>query len=167
MLKARLGNDFSIRRVWSDEDWVEKFSGKRMKRKMIQNLPKQKAKRERLPLKRPGQIFRCTWIGNKLAGRIQMLLHSDVVPMTAENFHYLCTHVKDLVSREAASTASSPSSCVRAVISQTTVAPGASALTRRNLMMKTLSSNTQDQKNSLAGEALSQERGQELLRRRL
>nr|XP_054349681.1 uncharacterized protein LOC129039973 isoform X3 [Pongo pygmaeus] len=92
-------------------------------------------------------------IGNKPAGCIQTLVRSDVVPMTAENFCYLCTHLKDLASREAASTALSPSSRARAVISQTTAAPGASPSTRRNLMMKTLSSNTQDQ--VCAGMALS------------
>ncbi|EAX07269.1 hCG1782708, isoform CRA_a [Homo sapiens] len=66
-------------------------------------------------------------IGNKPAGCIQTLLRSDVVPMTTENFLYMCTHLKDSASREAASTALSPSSFARAVISQTTVAPGVCA----------------------------------------
>ncbi|XP_063513463.1 uncharacterized protein LOC129039973 isoform X7 [Pongo pygmaeus] len=104
----------SSRPVWSDEDWVEKFAGKRIKRKVVESSQSRK----------PG-----------------------------ENFCYLCTHLKDLASREAASTALSPSSRARAVISQTTAAPGASPSTRRNLMMKTLSSNTQDQ--VCAGMALS------------
>lgn len=81
-------------------------------------------------------------IGNKPAGCIQMLLRSDVVPMTAENFHYPHTHLKDSALREAASTALSPSLCARAVISQTTTAPGASPSTRRSLMMKTIFKHT-------------------------
>lgn len=50
-----------------------------------------------------------------------------------------------LASRGAASTASFPSSCARAGISQTTTAPGASPSTERSLMTRTLSSNTRDQ----------------------
>nr|1ZMF_A Chain A, Peptidyl-prolyl cis-trans isomerase E [Homo sapiens] len=40
------------------------------------------------------QVYMDIKIGNKPAGRIQMLLRSDVVPMTAENFRCLCTHEK-------------------------------------------------------------------------
>uniref|UniRef100_A0A8C0CE64 Peptidyl-prolyl cis-trans isomerase n=1 Tax=Balaenoptera musculus TaxID=9771 RepID=A0A8C0CE64_BALMU len=40
------------------------------------------------------QVYMDIKIGNKPAGRIQMLLRSDVVPMTAENFRCLCTHKK-------------------------------------------------------------------------
>ena len=53
-----------------------------------------------------------------------------------------------LASRAAVSTASSPSSCARAVISPTTTALGASPSTGRSLTMKTLSSNTRDQVGS-------------------
>ncbi|EPY78475.1 Polyadenylate-binding protein 4 isoform 11-like protein [Camelus ferus] len=40
------------------------------------------------------QVYVDIKIGNKPAGRTQMLLRSDVVPMTAENFRCLCTHEK-------------------------------------------------------------------------
>uniref|UniRef100_A0A2D4J9T1 Peptidyl-prolyl cis-trans isomerase n=2 Tax=Micrurus lemniscatus lemniscatus TaxID=129467 RepID=A0A2D4J9T1_MICLE len=33
-------------------------------------------------------------IGNKPAGRLHILLRSDIVPMTTENFRCLCTHEK-------------------------------------------------------------------------
>lgn len=56
-----------------------------------------------------------------------------------------------LASREAASTASSPSSCARAVISQTTMAQEASPSMERSLMMKTSFSNTQDQVSANSG----------------
>ncbi|XP_054393638.1 peptidyl-prolyl cis-trans isomerase E-like isoform X4 [Pongo abelii] len=151
----------SSRPVWSDEDWVEKFAGKRIKRKVVESSQSRKPGAQPIYcllqeafLNPPvSKVYMDIKIGNKPAGCIQTLVRSDVVPMTAENFCYLCTHLKDLASREAASTALSPSSRARAVISQTTAAPGASPSTRRNLMMKTLSSNTQDQ--VCAGMALS------------
>ncbi|XP_044527403.1 peptidyl-prolyl cis-trans isomerase E isoform X3 [Gracilinanus agilis] len=40
------------------------------------------------------QVYMDIKIGNKPAGRIQMLLRSDIVPMTVENFRCLCTHEK-------------------------------------------------------------------------
>ena len=65
-----------------------------------------------------------------------------------ENLRCLYTHEKGFGFKAAASTASSPSSCARAVISPTTTAPGASPSTGRSLTMKTLSSNTRDQVGS-------------------
>eukprot|EP00069_Balaena_mysticetus_P017123 bmy_02096T0 len=40
------------------------------------------------------QVYMDIKVRNKPVGRIQMLLRSDVVPMTAENFRCLCTHEK-------------------------------------------------------------------------
>uniref|UniRef100_A0A663N955 Peptidyl-prolyl cis-trans isomerase n=1 Tax=Athene cunicularia TaxID=194338 RepID=A0A663N955_ATHCN len=40
------------------------------------------------------QVYMDIKIGNKPAGRLQILLRSDVVPMTVENFRCLCTHEK-------------------------------------------------------------------------
>uniref|UniRef100_A0A8C9MUN8 Peptidyl-prolyl cis-trans isomerase n=1 Tax=Serinus canaria TaxID=9135 RepID=A0A8C9MUN8_SERCA len=40
------------------------------------------------------QVYMDIKIGNKPAGRLRILLRSDVVPMTAENFRCLCTHEK-------------------------------------------------------------------------
>ncbi|XP_037683550.1 peptidyl-prolyl cis-trans isomerase E-like [Choloepus didactylus] len=69
---------------------------------------------------------------------------------TQERISIVCAPMKRaLASRGAASIASSPSSCARAVISQTIMIPGASPSMGRSLMMKTLSSNTQDQEKTI------------------
>nr|XP_005904940.1 PREDICTED: peptidyl-prolyl cis-trans isomerase E isoform X2 [Bos mutus] len=77
----------SSRPVWSDDDWLKKFSGK--------TLEENKEEEGSEPPKVETQeVYMDIKIGNKPAGRIQMLLRSDVVPMTAENFRCLCTHEK-------------------------------------------------------------------------
>ncbi|XP_011810636.1 PREDICTED: peptidyl-prolyl cis-trans isomerase E isoform X8 [Colobus angolensis palliatus] len=77
----------SSRPVWSDDDWLKKFSGK--------TLEENKEEEGSEPPKAEAQeVYMDIKIGNKPAGRIQMLLRSDVVPMTAENFRCLCTHEK-------------------------------------------------------------------------
>ncbi|XP_040830215.1 peptidyl-prolyl cis-trans isomerase E isoform X5 [Ochotona curzoniae] len=77
----------SSRPVWSDDDWLKKFSGK--------TLEENKEEEGSEPPKVESQeVYMDIKIGNKPAGRIQMLLRSDVVPMTAENFRCLCTHEK-------------------------------------------------------------------------
>ncbi|XP_032083898.1 peptidyl-prolyl cis-trans isomerase E isoform X4 [Thamnophis elegans] len=40
------------------------------------------------------QVYMDIKIGNKPAGRLHILLRSDIVPMTTENFRCLCTHEK-------------------------------------------------------------------------
>uniref|UniRef100_A0A8C9I6H5 Peptidylprolyl isomerase E n=1 Tax=Piliocolobus tephrosceles TaxID=591936 RepID=A0A8C9I6H5_9PRIM len=100
----------SSRPVWSDDDWLKKFSGK--------TLEENKEEEGSEPPKAE----------------------------TQERISVACAPMKRaLALREAASTASSPSSCARAVISQTTTVLGASPSMGRSSMMKTLSSSTQDQ----------------------
>uniref|UniRef100_A0A8C0A2I4 Peptidylprolyl isomerase E n=1 Tax=Bos mutus grunniens TaxID=30521 RepID=A0A8C0A2I4_BOSMU len=100
----------SSRPVWSDDDWLKKFSGK--------TLEENKEEEGSEPPK----------------------------VETQERISAACAPTRRaLASRAAVSTASSPSSCARAVISPTTTAPGASPSTGRSLTMKTLSSNTRDQ----------------------
>lgn len=102
-------------------------------------------------------------IGNKPAGRLKILLRSDVVPMTvgercccpaALGLRAVLTSAprpeqktsaasalrrKASASRGAASTASSPSSCVKLGTSPTTTALEESPSMGRSLMMKTSS----------------------------
>uniref|UniRef100_A0A2K6V1T2 Peptidylprolyl isomerase E n=1 Tax=Saimiri boliviensis boliviensis TaxID=39432 RepID=A0A2K6V1T2_SAIBB len=100
----------SSRPVWSDDDWLKKFSGK--------TLEENKEEEGSEPPKAE----------------------------TQERISAACAPTKRaLALREAASTVSSPSSCARVVISQTTMVLEASPSMGRNSMMKTLSSSTRDQ----------------------
>ncbi|XP_007453829.1 PREDICTED: peptidyl-prolyl cis-trans isomerase E isoform X3 [Lipotes vexillifer] len=77
----------SSRPVWSDDDWLKKFSGKTLEENREEEGPEP-------PKVETQEVYMDIKIGNKPAGRIQMLLRSDIVPMTAENFRCLCTHEK-------------------------------------------------------------------------
>uniref|UniRef100_G3X115 Peptidyl-prolyl cis-trans isomerase E n=4 Tax=Sarcophilus harrisii TaxID=9305 RepID=G3X115_SARHA len=90
----------SSRPVWSDDDWLKKFSGKTLeenKEEGASEPPTSEAPEGEPPAKKARanpQVYMDIKIGNKPAGRIQMLLRSDIVPMTVENFRCLCTHEK-------------------------------------------------------------------------
>ncbi|XP_048077890.1 peptidyl-prolyl cis-trans isomerase E isoform X1 [Ursus arctos] len=90
----------SSRPVWSDDDWLKKFSGKTLEENKEEegSEPPKVETQEGEPAAKKArsnpQVYMDIKIGNKPAGRIQMLLRSDVVPMTAENFRCLCTHEK-------------------------------------------------------------------------
>ncbi|XP_063483933.1 peptidyl-prolyl cis-trans isomerase E isoform X4 [Symphalangus syndactylus] len=90
----------SSRPVWSDDDWLKKFSGKTLEENQEEegSEPPKAETQEGEPAAKKArsnpQVYMDIKIGNKPAGRIQMLLRSDVVPMTAENFRCLCTHEK-------------------------------------------------------------------------
>uniref|UniRef100_A0A4W6DRH1 Peptidyl-prolyl cis-trans isomerase E n=1 Tax=Lates calcarifer TaxID=8187 RepID=A0A4W6DRH1_LATCA len=83
----------SSRPVWSDDDWLKKFSGKTTEEaegEMAFLLAEPPAKKGRVN----PQVYMDIKIGNKPAGRLCFLLRADIVPMTAENFRCLCTHEK-------------------------------------------------------------------------
>ncbi|NXN13620.1 PPIE isomerase, partial [Indicator maculatus] len=90
----------SSRPVWSDDEWLKKFSGKTLEENAEEagaEAPKTEAQEGEPPAKKTRvnpQVFMDIKIGNKPAGRLQILLRSDVVPMTVENFRCLCTHEK-------------------------------------------------------------------------
>uniref|UniRef100_A0A8C3PLQ1 Peptidyl-prolyl cis-trans isomerase E n=1 Tax=Calidris pygmaea TaxID=425635 RepID=A0A8C3PLQ1_9CHAR len=90
----------SSRPVWSDDDWLKKFSGKTLEENTEEagaEAPKPEAQEGEPPAKKARanpQVYMDIKIGNKPAGRLQILLRSDVVPMTVENFRCLCTHEK-------------------------------------------------------------------------
>ncbi|XP_004426053.1 PREDICTED: peptidyl-prolyl cis-trans isomerase E-like [Ceratotherium simum simum] len=85
---------------WSDDDLLKKFSGKTLeenKEEKGSEPPKVESQKGEPTAKKAQsnpQEYMDIKIGNKPAGHIQMLLRSDVVPMTAENFRCLCTHEK-------------------------------------------------------------------------
>ncbi|NXX97573.1 PPIE isomerase, partial [Centropus bengalensis] len=116
----------SSRPVWSDDDWLKKFSGKTLEENTEETGagdPKTEAQEGEPPAKKTRvnpRVYMDIKIANKPAGRLQILLRSDVVPMTAgetlsllgglasswdtaltslplpptENFRCLCTHEK-------------------------------------------------------------------------
>ncbi|NXG73097.1 PPIE isomerase, partial [Baryphthengus martii] len=118
----------SSRPVWSDDEWLKKFSGKTLEENTEEagaEAPKTEAQEGEPPAKKSRvnpQVYMDIKIGNKPAGRLQILLRSDVVPMTVgkekvnlpgvvasschpaltslplapptENFRCLCTHEK-------------------------------------------------------------------------
>ncbi|NWT73137.1 PPIE isomerase, partial [Prunella himalayana] len=90
----------SSRPVWSDDEWLKKFSGKTLEENKEEGgaeAPKTEAQEDEPPAKKSRvnpQVYMDIKIGNKPAGRLRILLRSDVVPMTAENFRCLCTHEK-------------------------------------------------------------------------
>ncbi|NXD84575.1 PPIE isomerase, partial [Halcyon senegalensis] len=93
----------SSRPVWSDDDWLKKFSGKTLEENTEEagaEAPKTEAQEGEPPAKKSRgnpQVYMDIKIGNKPAGRLQILLRSDVVPMTVgeeKNFRCLCTHEK-------------------------------------------------------------------------
>uniref|UniRef100_A0A8C8AM52 Peptidylprolyl isomerase E n=1 Tax=Otus sunia TaxID=257818 RepID=A0A8C8AM52_9STRI len=100
----------SSRPVWSDDDWLKKFSGKTLEENTEEGGA-EAAKPE-----------------------VQERISAASAPTR-----------KALASKAAASTASSPSSCVRPATSPTTTAPEANPSTGRSLMMKTSFSNTRGQ----------------------
>eukprot|EP00079_Xenopus_tropicalis_P021544 XP_012812891.1 PREDICTED: peptidyl-prolyl cis-trans isomerase E isoform X1 [Xenopus tropicalis] len=86
--------------VWSDDDWLKKFSGKTLEENEEGEgveAPKPVTQEGEPPPKKVRanpQVYMDIKIGNKPAGRIRFLLRADIVPMTVENFRCLCNHEK-------------------------------------------------------------------------
>uniref|UniRef100_A0A3B4UG18 Peptidyl-prolyl cis-trans isomerase E n=1 Tax=Seriola dumerili TaxID=41447 RepID=A0A3B4UG18_SERDU len=68
----------SSRPVWSDDDWLKKFSGKTSE-EAEGEAAEPPAKKGRVN----PQVYMDIKIGNKPAGRLRFLLRADIVPMTA------------------------------------------------------------------------------------
>ncbi|XP_031553483.1 peptidyl-prolyl cis-trans isomerase E-like [Actinia tenebrosa] len=85
------------RAVWSEDSWLQKYAGQTEENKEVEKgAGTGEAMEIEAPPKKKGnpRVYFDINIGNRSAGRIVMVLRSDVVPMTAENFRCLCTHEK-------------------------------------------------------------------------
>ncbi|XP_054894562.1 peptidyl-prolyl cis-trans isomerase E isoform X2 [Poeciliopsis prolifica] len=143
----------SSRPVWSDDDWLKKFSGKTVEEAEAEAASGETTTttQEGEPPAKKGrvnpQVYMDIKIGNKPAGRLRFLLRADIVPMTRTSA--ACAHMKrGLATKAAASIALSLSSCAKEETSPTTTAPAGNPSTAESLMTRTLSSSTQLQGNS-------------------
>lgn len=84
------------RAVWSEDSWLQKYAGQTEGNKEVEKGPETGEAMETEAPKKKGnpRVYFDINIGGRSAGRIVMILRSDVVPMTAENFRCLCTHDK-------------------------------------------------------------------------
>lgn len=86
------------RAVWSEDSWLQKYAGQtndENKENGSTDQTQESMETDPAPRKKGNpRVYFDINIGDRSAGRIVMLLRSDVVPMTAENFRSLCTHDK-------------------------------------------------------------------------
>lgn len=85
----------STKAVWSEDTWLQEHAGKTLEKEAPKRENETDSKDEAQPpkkAKKNPQVYFDVKIGNQTAGRILMMLRSDVVPRTAENFRCLCTH---------------------------------------------------------------------------
>lgn len=87
----------SIKPVWAEDAWLQKYAGKTIEGEEetasstnVESVTVTEAVPEEKKNPNP-QVYFDIKIGNSDVGRIVMLLRSDIVPKTAENFRQLCT----------------------------------------------------------------------------
>uniref|UniRef100_A0A146LQE9 Peptidyl-prolyl cis-trans isomerase E n=1 Tax=Lygus hesperus TaxID=30085 RepID=A0A146LQE9_LYGHE len=81
----------STRAVWSEDTWLQEHSGETLSKD--DKTGKEIATGSKSDEKKNPQVYFDIAIGNNTnVGRVVMMLRSDIVPRTAENFRCLCTH---------------------------------------------------------------------------
>jgi len=116
LAKPMRSKEGANRPVWASDEWLQKYAGASLAEGGVgQDRPgaeipglkpedqKSTVKRDitcvndaqdSAAKKRNPQVYFDIKIGDKMAGRVIMLLRADVVPKTAENFRALCTNEK-------------------------------------------------------------------------
>ncbi|XP_073968505.1 peptidylprolyl isomerase cyclophilin-33 isoform X1 [Rhodnius prolixus] len=79
----------STRAVWSEDTWLQQHAGETLNEGSKTSEPTDSTNDNK---KNPQVYFDISIGREKNAGRIIMMLRSDIVPKTAENFRCLCTH---------------------------------------------------------------------------
>lgn len=91
----------SIKPIWADDEWLQKHAGATLENEEEGNVEEETEKEVTIvtvnptiskPEQRNPQVFFDIRVGGNDVGRIIMLLRTDIVPKTAENFRQLCTH---------------------------------------------------------------------------
>ncbi|XP_046666018.1 peptidyl-prolyl cis-trans isomerase E [Homalodisca vitripennis] len=83
----------SSRPVWSEDTWLQEHAGETLETEADTKTTAVEEDTSVKKHKNP-QVYFDISIGKVNVGRIIMMLRSDVVPKTAENFRCLCTHEK-------------------------------------------------------------------------
>uniref|UniRef100_A0A1B6F4F8 Peptidyl-prolyl cis-trans isomerase E n=1 Tax=Cuerna arida TaxID=1464854 RepID=A0A1B6F4F8_9HEMI len=83
----------SSRPVWSEDTWLQEHAGETLETEADNKTTAVEEDTSVKKHKNP-QVYFDVSIGKVNVGRIIMMLRSDVVPKTAENFRCLCTHEK-------------------------------------------------------------------------
>lgn len=91
----------STRPVWSEDSWLQQHAGETINKKVGDDMDTTENTTEEMTVKQTEikkvknpQVYFDIKIGKTEIGRITMMLRTDVVPRTAENFRCLCTHEK-------------------------------------------------------------------------
>ena len=120
MAKPMRSKEGGNRPVWASDEWLQKYAGASLdeggvgqdrpgaeipglksgtdgsadgnKKRGVEEV--EGATEQPLAKKKNPQVYFDIKIGDKMVGRIMMLLRADVVPKTAENFRALCTNEK-------------------------------------------------------------------------
>lgn len=84
----------STKPVWAEDAWLQEHAGKTLEKDTKTGEGEKSGEPPAKKAKQNPQVYFDIKIGSEKVGRIIMMLRSDIVPRTAENFRCLCTHEK-------------------------------------------------------------------------